>query len=114
MSSIAPRGNRPPARTDECSIADIRSRSRGRFSSAVSIAGVSASMLASVPPEVKNTSAGARPDQRRHLFARALDEAPRGAPLGMHRGRIAGDRQRLAQRLGAPAAASGAVAFQSK
>ena len=47
-------GNRPPARTEECSIAEIKSRSRGRFSSAVSIAGVSASMLASVPLDVKN------------------------------------------------------------
>ena len=33
MSSIASRGNRPPARTEGCSIADINSRSRGRFSS---------------------------------------------------------------------------------
>ncbi len=58
MSSTPLRGNRPPARTEECSIADLKSRSRGRFSSAVSMAGVSASILASVPLEVKNTSAG--------------------------------------------------------
>ena len=46
--------NRPPARTEECSIAEIKSRSRGRFSLAVSIAGVSASILASVPLDGEN------------------------------------------------------------
>ena len=100
MSATASRGNRPPVRTEECSIAEIRSFSRGRRSSAVWIAGVSASMLASVPLEVKKTSPGARRDQRRHLLARLFDEPPRRPPLGMHRGRIAGNRKRLAQRLG--------------
>ena len=115
MSSIASRGNRPPARTEACSIAEINSRSRGRFSSAVSIAGVSASILASVPLEVKITSAGRAADQRRHLLARLLDQVPRRAALGMHRGRIAGQRQTPPRKAAlAPAAASGAVAFQSR
>ena len=38
---------------------------------------------------------GACPDQCRDLFARLLDQTPRGAALGVHRGRIAGDRKRL-------------------
>ena len=95
-------GNRPPARTEACSTAESKSRERGRLSPAISIAGVSASMLASVPLEVKNTSPGARPDQRRNLFARVLDQTPRGAALGMHRGRIAGHRKRLGNRPPAP------------
>ena len=84
------------------------------FSRAVSIAGVSASMLASVPLEVKNTSRRPRPDQRRDLFARMLDQPPRGASLGMDRGRIAGDRQRRRASAARASARNGAVAFQSK
>ena len=37
----------------------------------------------------------ARRDQRRHLLPRGFDQTPRRAPLGMHRGRVAGDRQRI-------------------
>ena len=90
------RGKRPPARTEGCSIADMSSRSRGRFSRAVSIAGVSASTFASVPPEVKITFAGSRADESRDLPRAPLDQAPRRAAFGMHRGRIADQRSSAA------------------
>ena len=110
-SRITFRGKRPPARTEECSIAEKRGFA-GRFSPAVSIAGDRASMFASVPPEVKNTSAGGA-DQRRHLLPRGFDQSPGRAPLGMYRGRVAGDRQRIHQGRRA-SGRNGAVAFQSR
>ena len=97
-SSIASRGNSAARAHRGCSIADIKSLSRGRFSPAVSIAGVSASMLASVPPQVKITLAGRAPTSAATCSrARSTSRARRTA-LGMHRGWIADDRQRLAQR----------------
>ena len=60
----------------------------------VSMAGVSASTLASVPPQVKVTFLRLGPDQRGDLLARLLDQAARRAALGMDRGRIAGQRKR--------------------
>ena len=79
-SSIASRGNRPPARTETCSMAESRSRERGRLSPAISIAGVSASILASVPLEVKNTSPAARRRARRPVRAPARSRAARRGP----------------------------------
>ena len=102
MSSMASRQNRPPARTEGCSIADINSRSRGRFSPAVSIAGVSASMLASVPLEVKITSAGRASTSAATCLARLFDQPPGRAPLGMHRGRIADEPRAPPARRAAP------------
>ena len=69
--SSSRRPKRPPARTDGCSIADDQQRRRPHRQD------VSASMLASVPPEVKTTSRAAGADQCRDLFARVLDQTAR-------------------------------------
>src|SRR5262249_43588862 len=55
--STAAAGNRPPASTEGCSIAETKSLSRA----VASIAGASANMLASVPPEVNTTLRGSAP-----------------------------------------------------
>ena len=75
--------------------------------------GVSASELASVPPEVKTTFSAARADGCGDDGAGVLDQPPRLAALGMHRGRIAGDIPGSA--IAALASGrSGVVAFQSR
>src|SRR5207245_204438 len=51
----------PPARTEACSIADIINRSKPLLLSAVSSAGLSAIILASVPPDVNTTLRGSAP-----------------------------------------------------
>ena len=72
-----------------------------------SIAGVSASAFASVPPDVKMTLRGVRADQRRDLLARVLDQTPGRPALGMHRRRIAEPRRAPpAWRRAPPAAAA--------
>ena len=88
---------RPPASTEGCSIADTSNMGMAWPESAPIPAphrGESASILASVPPDVNTTSRGSRPDQCGDLFARLLDEAARGPAFGMDRGRIAGDIER--------------------
>ena len=100
-----PTGNRPPARTDGCSIAEMNSRSRGALSPPISIAGVSASALASVPPDVKVTSRGAR-RQAGHLLAGFLDGAAGRAALRMDRRRVAGEIGAPPAKRRAPAAAA--------
>ena len=55
--------------------------------------GDSARALASVPPEVKTTSAGSAPTSARDLPARLLDRPARGAAFGMDGGRVPGKFQ---------------------
>ena len=70
------------------------------LSPAVSIAGVSASILASVPLEVKNTSPGRAPTSAATCSRASSISAARGAAFGMDRGWIAGNRK--ASRNGRP------------
>ncbi len=56
-----PAANRPPHRTDGCSIAETNSRSRCSLRPPISIVGVSASMLASVAPLVNVTFLASAP-----------------------------------------------------
>ena len=113
MSSIASRGKRPPARTEACSIAEINKRSRGRFSSIVSIGGDSASILASVPLEVKITSAGraatscATSSRARSIMCRAARPSActeEGLPVSA----------KASRKARSASGRNGAVAFQSR
>ena len=92
-----PRSGRRRA-PDGCSIAETSSRSRGILPP-LSMAGVSASMLASVPPEVNTTLRGFGADQGRDLRARILDEAPDGAAFAVDRGGIADEIERCPHRV---------------
>ena len=76
--STASAAKRPPLSTEGCSIADTNSLSRLRFSPAVSIAGVSASMLASVAPLVKVTFFASAPTSCA-TCPRAVSISPRAA-----------------------------------
>ena len=101
---------RPPAKppaaasTEGCSIAETSRRSRPPRPA--SAAGVSASILASVPPEVNTTLRGSAPTSAATCSARLLDQAARGAALGMDRGRVAGQRRAPRARRRAPPAAA--------
>ena len=75
--------NRPPLRSPK----DARSPTPAACRPS---AGDSASMLASVPPEVNTTSPGAAPTSAATLLARVFHQAARRPPGGMDRRRIAG------------------------
>ncbi len=106
ISSIASRGNRPPARTEACSMAESKSRERGRFSACGLDRRRQRQHIGFGAARGEKHVARPRPDQRGDLFARVLDQAPRGAALGMHRGRIAGNATAPAPRPRAPRAAA--------
>ena len=112
--STGRRGNRPPASTEGCSIAETSSRSKPALAGAGDDAGDSASMLASVPPEVKTTSAGSAPTRAATSAARLLDQ--RGGRRGPRHGPRTGCRRVRAPPASrrAPRGRSGAVAFQSR
>ena len=91
------RGGRKPAARQHRGVLDRghqQALARRRFRRGSASTGESASMLASVPPEVNTTLRGSAPTSAATLLARLLDQAARGAALGMDRGRIAGDLER--------------------
>jgi len=100
-------------RTEECSIAEIRSFSLGRRSSAVWIAGVSANIFASVPPEVKTTSPG-RAATSAAISSRASSTSRRAArPSACTEDGLPGTAS-ASRNASAACGRMGAVAFQSK
>ena len=98
MVPIASAGNRPPASTEACSMADTSSRSTGRPAPRRK-PGVSASALASVPPEVKTTFRGSAPTAAGDRGPRVLDQPAGLAAFGMDRGRVAAEIPRRSHRL---------------
>ena len=113
ISAMASRANRPPVRTDGCSIAEIKSLPRG-FSL---VGGLDRRRQRE---RIRLGSAGrkdhvgrSRADKARNVLARVLDQPPRRAALGVSRRRVPGQRKRGRQRVAA-SGRNGAVAFQSK
>ena len=107
MVPIASGGNRPPASTEACSIAETNSRWTGCPRPRRS-PGVSASALASVPPEENTTSCGRRADRRGDRGPRILDQPARLPALGVNRGRVAAQIPRAQP---SPAAPRGEAAW---
>ena len=81
-------GKRAPSSTQGCSMALVRSRSRGRFPAPAWRPGVRARTFASVPPLVKTTLRARRRPVRRRPPA-PLDASARCTAFGMDRRRIA-------------------------
>ena len=87
--------------------------SRGRFSLAVSMAGDRASMFASVPPEVKNTSAG-RADTSTATCSRAASTSRRAARPSACTEDGLPATARASTKARRASGRNGAVAFQSR
>ena len=81
------------------------------WSMAPSTAPHSARALASVAPLVKITWSGFAPASVGHPLARLFHDRARGAAMGMHRGRIAADRQAHARSPSRQAGRNGEVAL---
>ena len=95
---IASAANRPPASTEACSMAETSSRLTGEPDPRRS-PGVSASALASVPPEVKTTFRAQRADRAGDRGPGVLDQSAGLAALGVDRGGIAAEIPRRSHRL---------------
>ena len=112
-SSTASAAKRPPPRTDGCSIAETNSRSRGSLRPPISSTGVSASMLASVAPEVKVTLRACAPTIAA-TCSLALSTVRRAArPSSWTEEAFPGSRSAAVMAASA-CGRTGAVAFQSR